>query len=72
MIRSIIAVALVAAFAAGCATKAQTVGTGAGALGGAAVGTAVTGGSTLGTLGGAALGGYAGHEAGVDYDKKHR
>ena len=29
-------------------------------------------GETVGTVGGAAIGGYAGHEAGVDYDKKHR
>jgi outer membrane lipoprotein SlyB len=32
----------------------------------------VTGGSAVGTIGGAALGGYLGHEAGTDYDKKHR
>ena len=29
-------------------------------------------GETVGTLGGAAIGGYAGHEAGTDYDKKHQ
>ena len=29
-------------------------------------------GETVGTAGGAAIGGYAGHEAGTDYDKKHR
>jgi osmotically inducible lipoprotein OsmB len=66
MIRYVIAVAVVAAFA-GCATRAETVGTGAGALGGAAVGSAVTGGSTVGTLGGAAVG----DQAGKEYNKKH-
>ena len=29
-------------------------------------------GETVGTVGGAAIGGYAGHEVGSDYDKKHR
>ena len=72
MIRTIITVALLAAFAAGCATRAETVGTGAGALGGAAVGSAVTGGSTLGTLGGAAVGGYIGDQGGKEYDKRHQ
>jgi osmotically inducible lipoprotein OsmB len=71
MIRYVIAVAVVAAFA-GCASRAETVGTGAGALGGAAVGSAVTGGSTMGTLGGAAVGGYVGNKAGEEYDKKHK
>jgi len=56
----------------GCATRAQTVGTGAGALGGAAVGSAATGGSTVGTLGGAAVGGFIGNEAGKEYDKRHK
>ena len=71
MIRTLIAVAVLAAFA-GCASRAETVGTGAGALGGAAVGSAVTGGSTVGTLGGAAVGGYIGDQAGKEYDKKHK
>ena len=71
MIRSIIAVAIVAAFA-GCASRAETVGTGAGALGGAAVGSAVTGGSTVGTLGGAAVGGYVGNKAGEEYNSRHK
>ncbi len=52
--------------------RGETVGTVGGAAAGGAVGSAVTGGSTLGTLGGAAVGGYLGHEAGTDYDKKHR
>jgi len=52
--------------------KGETVGTAGGAAAGGLIGSAVTGGSTLGTLGGAAIGGYAGHEAGVEYDKKHR
>src|SRR2546423_295266 len=50
----------------------STHGTVGGAAAGGALGSAVTGGSTIGTLGGAAIGGYAGHEAGADYDKKHR
>ncbi len=29
-------------------------------------------GETVGTVGGAAIGGYAGHEAGTNYDKKHQ
>ncbi len=29
-------------------------------------------GETVGTVGGAAIGGYAGHEAGANYDKNHR
>jgi uncharacterized protein YcfJ len=29
-------------------------------------------GETVGTVGGAAAGGYAGHEAGVNQDKKHQ
>jgi osmotically inducible lipoprotein OsmB len=52
--------------------KGETVGTVGGAAAGGVLGSAVTGGSTVGTLGGAAIGGYAGHEAGADYDKKHR
>jgi len=52
--------------------RGETVGTAGGAAAGGLVGSAVTGGSTLGTLGGAAVGGYLGHEAGVNYDKKHR
>lgn len=52
--------------------KGEQVGTVGGAAAGGVLGSAVTGGSTIGTLGGAAIGGYAGHEAGVDYDRKHR
>ena len=52
--------------------RGEAVGTAGGAAAGGVIGSAVTGGSTLGTLGGAAIGGYAGHEAGVEYDKKHR
>jgi len=52
--------------------KGETVGTVGGAAAGGVLGSAVTGGSTIGTLGGAAIGGYVGHEAGADYDKKHR
>jgi osmotically inducible lipoprotein OsmB len=52
--------------------RGETVGTAGGAAAGGVVGSAVTGGSTIGTLGGAAVGGYLGHEAGADYDKKHR
>jgi len=73
--RSIIAVVLACAATIGlsaCASRGETVGTVGGAAAGGAVGSAVTGGSTLGTLGGAAIGGYAGHEAGVSYDKKHQ
>lgn len=75
MMKHLIAVAIALASAiglAGCGSRAETVGTVGGAAVGAGVGSAVTGGSTIGTLGGAAIGGYAGHEAGVDYDKKHR
>lgn len=53
-------------------SRGETVGTVGGAAAGGAVGSAVTGGSTLGTLGGAAVGGYVGHEAGTEYDRKHR
>ena len=49
---------------AGCASKAETIGT----LGGAAAGNAATGGSGLGT----AAGGVIGYEAGKTYDQKHR
>ncbi len=56
---------------AGCATRAQTVGTVGGAAAGGALGSAVTGGSTIGTVGGAAAGGYIGNELGKDYNKKH-
>ena len=56
---------------AGCASRAETIGTGAGALGGAAVGSAVTGGSAIGTVGGAAVGGFIGDQAGKEYDRRH-
>lgn len=57
---------------AGCATRAETVGTAGGALAGGALGSAATGGSTLGTVGGAAVGGMVGHEAGQRYDERRR
>ncbi len=56
---------------AGCATRAQTVGTVGGAAAGGALGSAVTGGSAIGTVGGAAAGGYIGDQLGKDYNKKH-
>ena len=49
---------------AGCASKAETLGT----AGGAAVGYGATGGSALGT----AAGGVVGYEAGKVYDDRHR
>ena len=57
---------------AGCATRAETVGTVGGAAAGGAVGSAVTGGSTVGTVGGAAAGGIIGDQLGKDYDKRHK
>ncbi|HXU43553.1 MAG TPA: hypothetical protein VN675_14595 [Burkholderiales bacterium] len=64
MIKSSVAVALMAAVVgiSGCATRAETIGTGAGMAAGAAVG-----GGTLGTVGGAMVG-YA---AGRAYDQRH-
>ena len=52
--KSSIAIALVASLVglAGCASKAETIGT----AGGAAVGAAVSNGGTIGTLGGAMVG----------------
>jgi len=47
-------------------------GTAIGAVGGAAVGSAVTGGSGLGTAAGAIGGGILGHEIGEDRDKRRR
>lgn len=52
-------------------TSADT-GTAVGAVGGAAVGNAVTGGSTLGTAAGAIGGGVLGHEIGEDRDRRRR
>jgi len=76
MLKSFIALCAVAGVLAlsGCSGmgKGETVGTAGGAVAGGAVGSAVTGGSAIGTIGGAAVGGYLGHEAGTDYDKKHR
>jgi len=64
MIKSSIAVALVASMVglAGCASRAETIGMGAGMATGAAVG-----GGTIGTVGGAMVG-YA---AGRAYDQRH-
>jgi osmotically inducible lipoprotein OsmB len=47
-------------------------GTAIGAVGGAAVGNAVTGGSALGTAAGAIGGGIIGHELGEDRDRYQR
>src|SRR5262249_35918536 len=47
-------------------------GTAIGAVGGAAVGNAVTGGSALGTVAGAVGGGVLGHEIGEDRDRRRR
>ena len=57
---------------AGCASRAETVGTVGGAAAGGAVGSAVTGGSTIGTVGGAAAGGILGDQLGKEYDKRHK
>ena len=57
---------------AGCATRAETVGTAGGAVAGGALGSAATGGSTIGTVGGAAAGGIIGDQLGKEYDKKHK
>jgi len=64
MFKSSIAVALAAAVVgiSGCATRAETIGMGAGMATGAAVG-----GGTMGTVGGAMVG-YA---AGRAYDQRH-
>ena len=66
VMRSGIAIALVTSLVAlaGCATKAETIGT----AGGMAAGAAVSNGSTLGTLGGAMLG----YGAGRAYEDRHR
>lgn len=74
MIKQLLAIALVVVGSvgmAGCATRAQTVGTTGGAVAGGALGSAVTGGSTIGTVGGAAAGGVVGNELGKEYNKKH-
>ena len=74
MIKQLLAIALVVAGTlgmAGCATRAQTVGTAGGAVAGGALGSAATGGSTIGTVGGAAAGGILGNEAGKEYNKRH-
>ena len=64
--RSSIAIALVAALVgvAGCATKAETIGTASGA----ALGAAVSNGGTVGTLGGAMVG----YGMGRAYEDHHR
>jgi osmotically inducible lipoprotein OsmB len=65
MYKSVMALVLAGTLAAlaGCASRAETVGT----AGGAVVGNAATGGGALGTIGGAAVG----YEAGKYYDQKH-
>jgi hypothetical protein len=66
MLKSGIGIALVASFVglAGCATKAQTIGTATGA----AVGAAVSNGGKIGTLGGAMVG----YGIGRSYEERHR
>ena len=66
VMRSGIAIALVTSLVglAGCATKAETIGT----AGGMAAGAAVSNGGMLGTLGGAMLG----YGAGRAYEDRHR
>ena len=66
MLKSGIGIAVVASLVglAGCATKAETIGT----AGGMAAGAAVSNGGTLGTLGGALLG----YGAGRAYEDRHR
>ena len=63
MFRSAMVVVLALAGIAGCASRAETVGT----AGGAVLGNAATGGGAVGTIGGAAVG----YEAGKYYDQKH-
>jgi osmotically inducible lipoprotein OsmB len=75
MIKYLLAIAVALAGTlglAGCASRAETIGTAGGAVGGAAVGSAVTGGSTIGTVGGAAAGGIIGDQLGKEYDRKHK
>ena len=76
MIKSILAVAVLAVSlgVAGCASqsRAEKVGAVGGAVAGGAIGSAASGGSTIGTLGGAAAGGYLGDKAGEAYDRQHR
>jgi len=64
--KSSIAIAVVAALVglAGCASKAETIGTASGA----AVGAAVSNGGTIGTLGGAMVG----YGLGRTYEDHHR
>jgi len=64
--KSSIAIALVASLVgvAGCATKAETIGTASGA----ALGAAVSNGGTVGTLGGAMVG----YGMGRAYEDHHR
>jgi len=57
---------------AGCASGPnQNLGTGVGALGGAAVGHAI-GGNTASTLGGAAVGGVIGNQVGRSVDERNQ
>ena len=64
--KSSIAIAVVASLVglAGCASKAETIGTASGA----AIGAAVSNGGTIGTLGGAMVG----YGMGRTYDGQHR
>ena len=64
--KSSIAIAVVASLVglAGCASKAETIGTASGA----AIGAAVSNGGTIGTLGGAMVG----YGLGRSYDQSHR
>jgi hypothetical protein len=65
MFRSSIGIALIASFVglAGCASKAQTIGTATGA----AVGAAVSNGGVIGTVGGAMVG----YGLGKAYEDRH-
>lgn len=57
---------------AGCASGPnQNLGTGVGALGGAAIGHAI-GGNTASTLGGAAVGGVIGNQVGRSVDERNQ
>lgn len=69
MAKSMIALATLVACvgAAGCATRAETVGTAAGAAAGAGIGK-----GPVGTPLGAAAGGVIGYDAGRYYDQHHK
>ena len=71
--RRVLAVALAATLAGGCAQWDRLSGSEKGAVIGAGTGAAVgnaVGGGTLGTLGGAAAGGVIGHEVGKREERR--